>query len=397
GPTSGTVTVVDFLPAGLTPAAMSGTGWGCIVSTVTCTRTDALAGGQSYPPITLTANVTVGPTTVTNAAQVSGGGETVTSDDQASDLTNIVNPGVDMAISGITPNPLSVSQGDSSEIFTVNVVNSGSVGTSGTVTFSATLTAGLTATNLSGTGWTCTVATLTCTRTDSLGSAQSYPPVTVTFSVAPNASLGSSTVSASVSGGGTDTSPGNNTSSIPVTIGAALSFLSSTPSQIVRAGNPALFQVRVDATAAAGIVKFSCSGLPTGAACSFTPPSLANSSALVTMDVSTTARAALFNGPPPTDSNPWLMLGLLMFAAMAGVGFKLLTEPRRRRRLVPALGVCTLLIAGILAGCGGGSGASTKLTNPQGTPAGTYTITFTATSSNTNIAPVSQTMTLKVQ
>ncbi|HET9182890.1 MAG TPA: hypothetical protein VFP59_12205 [Candidatus Angelobacter sp.] len=396
GASSGTVIVGDSLPLGLNVAAIGGTGWSCIASNVTCSRTDVLAAGQSYPPITLTANVTVGPTTVTNVVQVSGGGETVASDNQASDPTKIVNPGVDLAAAFISTE-VSVSQGDLGDTFTANVTNLGSVGSSGTVTFSATLVAGLTATNLSGTGWACTVTTLTCTRSDVLASAQSYPPITVTFSVAPNASLGTSSISVSVSGGGTDTTPGNNTSSLPTVIGAALSFLSSTPTQIVTAGNLAVFQVRVDATASAGTVTFSCIDLPQGATCSFTPPSLTNSTALVTMDVSTTARAALLNGPQPEDRNPWLLLGLLVFAAMAGAGFKLLTTPRRRRRLVPAFGVCTLLIAGIMAGCGGGSGASTKLPNPQGTPAGTYTITFTATSSNTNIAPVSQTMTLQVQ
>ncbi|MFE2992544.1 hypothetical protein ACFXKB_42895, partial [Streptomyces sp. NPDC059262] len=51
GPTTGTVTVTDTLPAGVTPTGASGTGWDCGVSgqTVTCTRTDALAAGASYP------------------------------------------------------------------------------------------------------------------------------------------------------------------------------------------------------------------------------------------------------------------------------------------------------------------------------------------------------------
>ncbi len=54
--TSGTVTVTDTVPSGLTLVTMAGTGWTCAVIP-TCTRTDALAGGSSYPAITVTVNV----------------------------------------------------------------------------------------------------------------------------------------------------------------------------------------------------------------------------------------------------------------------------------------------------------------------------------------------------
>ncbi len=51
------MTVSDTLPAGLTATAISGTGWSCTLSTLTCTRSDALAAGAIYPPITVTVNV----------------------------------------------------------------------------------------------------------------------------------------------------------------------------------------------------------------------------------------------------------------------------------------------------------------------------------------------------
>ena len=44
-PSSGTVSVTDVLPAGLTATAMAGTGWTCALGTLTCTRSDALAAG----------------------------------------------------------------------------------------------------------------------------------------------------------------------------------------------------------------------------------------------------------------------------------------------------------------------------------------------------------------
>src|SRR5205085_5715551 len=91
--TSGTVSVVDTLPAGLTATAMSGSNWACTLATLTCTRNDPLTGGASYPAITLTVNIAANaPSSVTNTATVSGGGETNTSNDTANDITTISAP-----------------------------------------------------------------------------------------------------------------------------------------------------------------------------------------------------------------------------------------------------------------------------------------------------------------
>ncbi len=57
GATSGTVTVTESLPTGLTLASLAGAGWACTVSSATCTRADALSGGSSYPVIVVTVNV----------------------------------------------------------------------------------------------------------------------------------------------------------------------------------------------------------------------------------------------------------------------------------------------------------------------------------------------------
>lgn len=71
--TSGTVTVTDIVPAGLTLVSMSGTGWNCVSNT--CTRGDGLAGGIGYPAITAVFNVAANaPSQVVNQATVSGGG-----------------------------------------------------------------------------------------------------------------------------------------------------------------------------------------------------------------------------------------------------------------------------------------------------------------------------------
>ena len=90
GPTSGTVTVTDALPAGLTASAIEGAQWTCTLAGLTCTRSDSLAAQGSYPAIMVTVNVaTDAPGTVTNSATVSGGGDATPADDTASDVTTI--------------------------------------------------------------------------------------------------------------------------------------------------------------------------------------------------------------------------------------------------------------------------------------------------------------------
>ena len=212
------MTVTDTLPASLSPTAASGTGWTCNIAAqiVTCTRTDALVAPNSYPAITVTVNVSsTAPASVTNTASVSGGGETNTGNDSASDATTI-NQLADLTIAKThTGNFTRGSTGT----YSIAVTNSGSAATDGTtVTVSDTVPAGLTPTGASGTGWTCNIAAqvVTCTRTSVLAGSASYPAISVTVSVAQSA--GSSiTNTASVSGGG-QANTANDSSSDATTI-----------------------------------------------------------------------------------------------------------------------------------------------------------------------------------
>jgi uncharacterized repeat protein (TIGR01451 family) len=91
GSSSGSVIVTDAPPAGLTITAMSGSGWTADLGSSTCTRSDALAAGTSYSPITVTVSVaTNASASVTNTATVSGGGESNTANDTASDPTTVI-------------------------------------------------------------------------------------------------------------------------------------------------------------------------------------------------------------------------------------------------------------------------------------------------------------------
>jgi choice-of-anchor C domain-containing protein len=90
GPTVGTVTVTDTLPVGLTATALNGGGWSCVLATLTCTRTDALGAGLSYPAITLTVTVSnSAPASVINTAVASGGGAPPSPSNTAADATQI--------------------------------------------------------------------------------------------------------------------------------------------------------------------------------------------------------------------------------------------------------------------------------------------------------------------
>ncbi len=80
GTTSGAVTVVDNLPAGLVPLSASGTGWNCSIASqqVTCSRADALSQSGSFATITIAVSVDANvATSLVNTANVSGGGEPV--------------------------------------------------------------------------------------------------------------------------------------------------------------------------------------------------------------------------------------------------------------------------------------------------------------------------------
>lgn len=184
GATSGTVMIVDP-PTGFTVTAIAGTGWFCTLSTTTCTRSDALSPGQSYPPIVVTGNVTSpNGTPVSIALSVSGGGMTTTV--SSSPSVNVVAAA--LAISETHTGNFNLGQQGATH--TVTVQNRASAGpTAGTVTVTETAAPGETLVSLSGTGWTCpgSGGANTCDRTDALASGASYPALTVTVNVAANA------------------------------------------------------------------------------------------------------------------------------------------------------------------------------------------------------------------
>ena len=118
------MTVVDTLPTGLTATALAGTGWSCTLGTLTCTRSDVLAGGASYPAVTVTVTVaSTAPASVTNQATVSGGGETNTANDTASDPTAITPGCPDLTVTKTHAGAF--TQGQTGATYTLTVRNAG--------------------------------------------------------------------------------------------------------------------------------------------------------------------------------------------------------------------------------------------------------------------------------
>src|SRR5262249_43206051 len=136
------------------------------------------------------------PAQATNTVTVSGGAE-LDSGDNFIDPTTIIQL-ADMAMNASFPGQLIA--GSTGVTWTLTANNVGTVPTSAPVTVTASLSTGATATAISGTGWSCTLSTLTCTRSDVLAASGVYPVITVTINYASTAT--SVTQMTTVSGGG---------------------------------------------------------------------------------------------------------------------------------------------------------------------------------------------------
>ncbi len=219
--TVGTVTVVDTLPVGLTATAISGTGWVCVLGTLTCTRADALAPLASYPAITLTVTVAANPpsNTLVNTATVSGGGELQTNNDVATDSTTIIGTVLTISKSG-APNPIRPGQ---TLTYTINIANSGPNNEA-----TATVTDPLPTTDVSfvsvthvdvGTTGVCNQAlgTVTCTYTPFNIGATSAITITTTTLI-PDTVVNTATITDTDTGLDTKSATATTTTTFPTSV-----------------------------------------------------------------------------------------------------------------------------------------------------------------------------------
>lgn len=137
--TSGTITITDVLPTGLTYSSATGTGWTCgnAGQTVTCTSTTVIPLATDGNVVTL--NVSVLSTAVpgvTNTASISGGGEpSINNDDNASsDATTVILAAVAVTPDGATITKLPSNGTQYTQTFVI--ANNGSASDSFTLTVS---------------------------------------------------------------------------------------------------------------------------------------------------------------------------------------------------------------------------------------------------------------------
>jgi uncharacterized repeat protein (TIGR01451 family) len=186
---SGAVTVTDTLPSGLSALSASGTGWSCVIAnpTVTCTQTGSVPASGAAPPIQVSVSVDqAAPSSVTNTATVSGGGDANPANNTTTDLTTIAAT-PDLAL---TKTHTGAFEAGGTGTYSLLVTNVNQNPTTSVVTLTDHVPQGMTITSASSTDalWTCTFTAqdLTCTRADPL-SGGSYPAVTLNVAIDPAA------------------------------------------------------------------------------------------------------------------------------------------------------------------------------------------------------------------
>ena len=222
GATNASVTINDTLPTGVTPSSASGTGWACSIAaqTVSCMRSDMLAGASSYPSIIVNANVTQSaPATVTNTAMVGGGGEINLANDSATDMATVVSS-TDISVTNVgTPNPVAAG---GNITYTQVVTNNGpSAADNATLVDPIPANMGLVSVSAPS-GWSCippgATGSLVCTNSDMAGSTSGA--FTVVMQVASGTANGTViNETASVSSSASDPNPANNTATVSTVVG----------------------------------------------------------------------------------------------------------------------------------------------------------------------------------
>src|SRR5439155_9443164 len=173
--TTGTITVTDTLPAGLGFVSGTGTGWSCaaVLQVVTCTSAGPLAATASST-ITLTVSVAAGAVpSVTNTASVATSGDTNTGNNSSSDLTTVsAAPVIDLSIVKSHTGSFTVGVNG---VYSLSVTNVGNTSTTGTITVSDTLPAGLGFVSGTGGGFSCSAVlqVVTCTNPGPLAASAS--------------------------------------------------------------------------------------------------------------------------------------------------------------------------------------------------------------------------------
>src|SRR6266545_639184 len=213
-PTSGSITVSDTLPAGLTiDSANAGPGFSCGVSlqTVTCTSSAPIAAGVTNA---LAVTISVTPTAagpLSNQASVSGGGDVNPANNASAMVDTTVNPAPTPDLTPTLTGPTTATVGTAFN-YAISLSNAGNGTTSGVITVTDNVPAGLTINNVTAAaGFSCSVLlqAVTCTSSTSIAGGVANVPA-ATINVTPTVAGPISNLAAVA--GGADTNPSNDTS-----------------------------------------------------------------------------------------------------------------------------------------------------------------------------------------
>lgn len=178
-PTAAQTDVEVNLGAGLEFHSTSGTGWTCSEDdgTVSCSRPAGLAGDTTAPALNVRVKVgadAVPETTTTVTATT--GGDRYPDNDSASDTAHVNAP--DLTIEASHDGDLRLGQ---TAVWNLDVTNQGNGPTTGPVTVTNTVPAGIAVIRASGEGWSCQAAgqIVSCERTAALAPAASAGTIAV--------------------------------------------------------------------------------------------------------------------------------------------------------------------------------------------------------------------------
>jgi uncharacterized repeat protein (TIGR01451 family) len=247
-PTAGAVTVTDTFPTAVFNAitVTSATGWDCSVTgtTLSCTRSDALPGGDAYPPIVVNATLVPAPpaTDAANTAIVAGGGDANEVNNGATDV-GLVTTRADVQIEKVASRQ-TVFAGESVD-FTLTVRNAGPSAATGVL-----VTDSLPA-DFANTSVTTSLGSCTTEVTCDLGEMDPGDVAIITVSAAPTG-IGLGTNTATATTASVDPTPGNNSAeaTFEVVESADLSLTKNitdpAPPELPTAGESLTYTLTVD-------------------------------------------------------------------------------------------------------------------------------------------------------
>jgi uncharacterized repeat protein (TIGR01451 family) len=201
---SGVTTVTDTLPAGIAPnGTISASGWSCTgMTSISCTRSDTIASGVSFPEIVVPVIVTATTGTITNIATVTNPAENPNNPNRTVDntdpavitLTPPVSTAFDLSIKKYVDYRYDAQPGfavamtpDARFNYVIRVRNEGTGSVSGRTTVRDIIPNGVSIAGIpSGNTWTCSISgrTVTCeSNATNIYAGDTFPEIVIPVQV----------------------------------------------------------------------------------------------------------------------------------------------------------------------------------------------------------------------